>query len=116
MTQSWGELQRRHQTLIDKLRSLQTEKHRYTLLWQDMNGQIHPLPLSEINRAWYPNDMSFGQKLRHWAAQTKSFDRQSVQCEFRRRCFSRYFRYGADGDFNVYRGDAIRGDRGGLFA
>lgn len=68
-----GELQRRHQTLIDKLRSLQTEKHRYTLLWQDMNGQIHPLPLSEINRAWYPNDMSFGQKLRHWAAQTKKF-------------------------------------------
>lgn len=68
-----GELQRRHQRLIDTLRDLQAEQSRYTLLWQDMNGQIHPLSLSQINRAWYPNDMSFGQKLRHWLAQMKKF-------------------------------------------
>ncbi|MCW8110960.1 phosphate ABC transporter permease PstA [Yersinia intermedia] len=69
----WGELQRSHQTMMDTLRGLQTEQSRYTLLLRDMNGQIHPLSLSQINHAWYPNDMTFGQKLRHWAAQTQKF-------------------------------------------
>ncbi len=69
----WGELQRSHQTMMDTLRGLQTEQSRYTLLLRDMNGQIHPLSLSQINHAWYPNDMIFGQKLRHWAAQTQKF-------------------------------------------
>lgn len=69
----WGELQRRHQVMMEKLRGLQTEENRYTLLLRDMNGQIHPMSLSQINRAWYPNDMSFGQKLRHWLAQVHKF-------------------------------------------
>lgn len=69
----WGELQRSHQTMMDTLRGLQTEQSRYTLLLRDMNGQIHPLSLSQINHAWYPNDMTFAQKLRHWAAQTQKF-------------------------------------------
>lgn len=69
----WGELQRRHQAMMEKLRSLQSEQDRYTLLLRDMNGQIHPLSLSQINRAWYPNDMTFGQKLSHWLAQVKHF-------------------------------------------
>lgn len=69
----WGELQRRHQAMIEKLRGLQTEQNRYTLLLRDMNGQIHPQLLSQINRAWYPNEMSFGQKLRHWLAQVHQF-------------------------------------------
>ncbi|MFV8798160.1 phosphate ABC transporter permease PstA [Yersinia sp. LJYL362] len=69
----WGELQRSHQALMEKLRGLQSDQSRYTLLLRDMNGQIHPLPLSQINRAWYPNDMSFGQKLRHFALQTHKF-------------------------------------------
>ncbi|MGT3165081.1 phosphate ABC transporter permease PstA [Yersinia enterocolitica] len=69
----WGELQRSHQAMMEKLRGLQSDQSRYTLLLRDMNGQVHPLPLSQINRAWYPNDMSLGQKLRHFAVQTHKF-------------------------------------------
>ncbi|MFL4557591.1 phosphate ABC transporter permease PstA [Yersinia kristensenii] len=69
----WGELQRSHQVMMEKLRGLQTDQNRYTLLLRDMNGQVHPLPLSQINRAWYPNDMSLWQKLRHFAVQTHKF-------------------------------------------
>ncbi|MHA3561449.1 phosphate ABC transporter permease PstA [Yersinia enterocolitica] len=69
----WGELQRSHQAMMEKLRGLQSDHSRYTLLLRDMNGQVHPLPLSQINRAWYPNDMSLGQKLRHFAVQTHKF-------------------------------------------
>ncbi|HHH0172215.1 TPA: phosphate ABC transporter permease PstA [Yersinia enterocolitica] len=69
----WGELQRSHQAMMEKLRGLQSDQSRYTLLLRDMNGQVHPLPLSQINRAWYPNDMSLGQKLRHFAVQIHKF-------------------------------------------
>ncbi|MFM1281294.1 phosphate ABC transporter permease PstA [Yersinia enterocolitica] len=69
----WGELQRSHQAMMEKLRGLQSDQSRYTLLLRDMNGQVHPLPLSQINRAWYSNDMSLGQKLRHFAVQTHKF-------------------------------------------
>ncbi|WP_145577150.1 phosphate ABC transporter permease PstA [Yersinia mollaretii] len=69
----WGELQRRHLAMMEKLRDLQTEQNRYTLLLRDMNGQIHPMSLSQVNRAWYPNDMSLGDKLRHWGAQVHQF-------------------------------------------
>ncbi|MHA3364269.1 phosphate ABC transporter permease PstA [Yersinia enterocolitica] len=69
----WGELQRSHQAMMEKLRGLQSDQSRYTLLLRDMNGQVHPLPLSQINRAWNPNDMSLGQKLRHFAVQTHKF-------------------------------------------
>lgn len=69
----WGELQRSHQAMMEKLRGLQSDQSRYTLLLRDMNGQVHPLPLSQINRAWYPNEMSLGQKLRHFAVQTHKF-------------------------------------------
>ncbi|EKN3459503.1 phosphate ABC transporter permease PstA [Yersinia enterocolitica] len=69
----WGELQRSHQAMMEKLRGLQSDQSRYTLLLRDMNGQVHPLPLSQINRAWYPNDISLGQKLRHFAVQTHKF-------------------------------------------
>ena len=69
----WGELQRSHEAMMKKLRSLQSDQSRYTLLLRDMNGQIHPLPLSQIDRAWYPNEMSLGQKLRHFAVQTHQF-------------------------------------------
>ncbi|WP_432323132.1 phosphate ABC transporter permease PstA [Yersinia enterocolitica] len=69
----WGELQRSHQAMMEKLRGLQSDQSRYTLLLRDMNGQVHPLPLSQINRAWYPNEMSLGQKLRHFVVQTHKF-------------------------------------------
>ncbi|ELI7921959.1 phosphate ABC transporter permease PstA [Yersinia enterocolitica] len=69
----WGELQRSHQAMMEKLRGLQSDQSRYTLLLRDMNGQVHPLPLSQINHAWNPNDMSLGQKLRHFAVQTHKF-------------------------------------------
>ncbi|MGM7745575.1 phosphate ABC transporter permease PstA [Yersinia enterocolitica] len=69
----WGELQRSHQAMMEKLRGLQSDQSRYTLLLRDMNGQVHPLPLSQINHAWNPNDMSLGQKLRHFGVQTHKF-------------------------------------------
>lgn len=69
----WGELQRSHEAMMEKLRSLQSDQSRYTLLLRDMNGQIHPLPLSQIDRAWYPNKMSLWQKIDHFAVQTHKF-------------------------------------------
>lgn len=69
----WGELQRSHHAMMEKLRGLQTDQNRYTLLLRDMNGQVHPLPLSQIDRAWYPNDMSLWQKLRHFTVQMNKF-------------------------------------------
>ena len=69
----WGELQRSHEAMMEKLRGLQSDQSRYTLLLRDMNGQIHPLPLSQINNAWYPNEMSLWQKIDHFAVQIYKF-------------------------------------------
>lgn len=55
---------------LDVLRArLQTE----AVIVEDMTGQQTRLSLEVILDAWYPNNMSFTQKLLHWAAKVKQF-------------------------------------------
>lgn len=67
------ELQRQYRQLAGKLSGLNLDRQRDALLLRDMHGQIHTIPLSQVRDAWYPNDMRFGEKLAHFAAQVKKF-------------------------------------------
>ncbi|MHA7845846.1 phosphate ABC transporter permease PstA [Serratia sp. D1N4] len=67
------ELQRQYRQLADKLQGLNHDLERSALLLRDMHGQIHTIPLSQVRDAWYPNAMSSGQKLAHWADQVQKF-------------------------------------------
>ncbi|MGB2080025.1 MAG: phosphate ABC transporter permease PstA, partial [Vibrio sp.] len=40
---------------------------------QEMGGQVKQLPLAEVLDAWYPNQMSYRQKLTHWLHQVARF-------------------------------------------
>ncbi|MFI8416542.1 phosphate ABC transporter permease PstA [Serratia sp. NPDC078593] len=67
------ELQRQYRQLAGKLSGLNRDRQRDALLLRDMHGQIHTIPLNQVRDAWYPNDMRFGEKLAHFAAQVKKF-------------------------------------------
>lgn len=67
------ELQRQYRQLADALEGLNRDRYRDALQLRDMSGQIHTIPLIQVRDAWYPNTMSFGQKMAHWAAQVKKF-------------------------------------------
>ncbi|WP_279028063.1 phosphate ABC transporter permease PstA, partial [Gibbsiella quercinecans] len=67
------ELQRQYRQLADALEGLNRDRYRDALQLRDMSGQIHTIPLIQVRDAWYPNTMSFGQKVAHWAAQVKKF-------------------------------------------
>ncbi|MFZ1872584.1 MAG: phosphate ABC transporter permease PstA [Chania sp.] len=67
------ELQRQYRQLADKLQGLNHDLERSALLLRDMHGQTHTIPLSQVRDAWYPNAMSSGQKLAHWADQVQKF-------------------------------------------
>ncbi|EKN3346308.1 phosphate ABC transporter permease PstA [Yersinia ruckeri] len=68
-----GELQRHYDTLAATLQDLRAEQNRYTLLLRDSLGQVHPISLSQISQAWYPNNMTLTQKVRHMLAQGHKF-------------------------------------------
>lgn len=67
------ELQRQYRLLAGKLQGLERDRQRDALLLRDMHGQIHTIALSQVRDAWYPNDMTRGQKLAHWAKQIQKF-------------------------------------------
>ncbi|AVJ18779.1 phosphate ABC transporter permease PstA [Serratia rhizosphaerae] len=67
------ELQRQYRQLADRLDGLNRDRQRDALLLRDMRGQVHTIPLSQIRDAWYPNAMTFGQKMAHWGEQVKKF-------------------------------------------
>ncbi|CAI1754773.1 phosphate ABC transporter permease PstA [Serratia fonticola] len=67
------ELQRQYRQLAGKLQGLERDRQRDALLLRDMHGQVHTIPLSQVRDAWYPNDMSSGQKLAHWTKQVQKF-------------------------------------------
>lgn len=67
------ELQRQYRQLAGKLQGLERDRQRDALLLRDMHGQVHTIALSQVRDAWYPNDMSNGQKLVHWAKQLQKF-------------------------------------------
>ncbi|MFV0576946.1 MAG: phosphate ABC transporter permease PstA [Vibrio sp.] len=43
------------------------------ILVKDMAGETTPLPLDTVLDAWYPNQMTFFEKLQHWGVQVKHF-------------------------------------------
>ncbi|MBD1555748.1 phosphate ABC transporter permease PstA [Vibrio sp. S9_S30] len=43
------------------------------LIVEDMNGENVRIPLTSILNIWYPNDMSFPEKVGHWLNQVKKF-------------------------------------------
>ncbi|MBK0091905.1 phosphate ABC transporter permease PstA [Erwinia sp. S59] len=66
-------LQRRFSALAQQLTHLQHESERDTLVLRDVQGQDHIIPLAQVVDAWYPNAMSFGQKLQHFFSQIWQF-------------------------------------------
>lgn len=66
-------LQRRLAGQANSLTLLLQARDRDALLLQDMYGSVHTLPLSEVRAAWYPNDMSWGQKVTHWGGKIGRF-------------------------------------------
>ncbi|MEL7291293.1 MAG: phosphate ABC transporter permease PstA [Pseudomonadota bacterium] len=55
---------------LDALRTQLTEQG---LIVEDMTGQQVMIPLSQILDLWYPNQMSFGDKLLRWSVQAWKF-------------------------------------------
>lgn len=72
-------LQRQYAQLARTLAGLDQDRQRDALLLQDSQGHIHTLPLSQIRAAWYPNSMSFSQKLLHSGQQLKAYLSDSPQ-------------------------------------
>ncbi|GHY45880.1 phosphate ABC transporter, permease protein [Vibrio cholerae] len=58
------------QTELDALRAPLEKQFLYLV---DMQGETVSVPLSEILDFWYPNDMSFAQKLAEWGKQAWRF-------------------------------------------
>ncbi len=50
-----------------QLQLLKDQLSGQALLVEDMTGKQNELPIGSILNIWYPNDMSLGQKLVHWA-------------------------------------------------
>ncbi len=55
------------------LDALRAQLSLQALIMQDMQGQEVEIPLNQILRAWYPNDMSVSEKAVHWATQVWRF-------------------------------------------
>ncbi|WP_047049860.1 phosphate ABC transporter permease PstA [Vibrio mexicanus] len=55
------------------LDALRAQLSLQALIMRDMQGQEVEIPLNQILRAWYPNDMSLPEKAAHWATQVWRF-------------------------------------------
>ncbi|QGY30147.1 phosphate ABC transporter permease PstA [Pantoea cypripedii] len=66
-------LQRNFAALGSRLAQLQSASHRDVLVLRDVQGQDHLIPLAQIVAAWYPNNMSLGQKMQHFLSQLWQF-------------------------------------------
>ncbi|MGD8171057.1 phosphate ABC transporter permease PstA [Vibrio sp. TRT 21S02] len=56
-----------------KLDALRAQLQNQSLIVEDMFGQQVTIPLSQILDIWYPNQMSFVQKVMHWGKQVWKF-------------------------------------------
>jgi len=72
--------QQRYQALIalseaaeSELDALRVELQAESLVVQDMRGEVIRLPMGQVLDVWFPNQMSFGQKLGHWFKQLGKF-------------------------------------------
>ncbi|QHM72025.1 phosphate ABC transporter permease PstA [Mixta intestinalis] len=68
-----AELQRQFAIQAERRASLLQESARSALMLRDASGQLHRIPLAQIVDAWYPNAMSFTQKLHHFLQQLWRF-------------------------------------------
>ncbi|SLM62170.1 MULTISPECIES: phosphate ABC transporter permease PstA [Dickeya] len=59
-----SELERHFDTLNQQLLSLNTDINRTALVLRDAQGLRHTIPVSMIERAWYPNRLSLAEKAR----------------------------------------------------
>lgn len=59
--------------LQQQVNALQNELNQQLITVQDMAGEVKLLPISDVIDAWYPNQMSFGQKMSHWFSSVSSF-------------------------------------------
>lgn len=58
------ELERHFNELNQQLMALNTDINRSAVLLRDAQGQRHTIPVRMIDRAWYPNAMTFAEKAR----------------------------------------------------
>ncbi|WP_413737625.1 phosphate ABC transporter permease PstA [Sodalis sp. RH21] len=68
-----NEIQRQNDQLNRQLADIEKEMDRDRLILRDAAGATREVPLREIERAWYPNNMGFAEKVRLWAAQVGRF-------------------------------------------
>ncbi|MDO6704668.1 phosphate ABC transporter permease PstA [Photobacterium sp. 1_MG-2023] len=57
----------------ETLPDVQAVQQSQALLIQDAQGQVIRIPLTDILDLWYPNDMSWHDKLMHWGSQVRHF-------------------------------------------
>ncbi len=67
------ELQRQNERIFRQLANLEQEQDRDRLILRDAVGATREIPLREIERAWYPNDMGGTAKVRLWAGRVGAF-------------------------------------------
>ncbi len=68
-----NEVARRLDQVERQLAGIDKELNRDRLVLRDGQGIDRQIPLREIERAWYPNQMTFMEKARLWAAQVGRF-------------------------------------------
>lgn len=71
--QRQGGLEVRFNQAESKILALQDQLSSARVRVKDMQGEIISLPLDSILDAWYPNDMSLGEKVHHWVKQVGKF-------------------------------------------
>ncbi|WP_061019449.1 MULTISPECIES: phosphate ABC transporter permease PstA [Vibrio] len=72
-TQTKLELNRQLDDAEVKLEHLRTQLNVESLLVEDMTGEKVEIPLSHILDYWYPNEMSYPEKVGHWGKQVWKF-------------------------------------------
>ncbi|UTM56661.1 phosphate ABC transporter permease PstA [Photobacterium sp. CCB-ST2H9] len=66
-------LQSQLEAVEQQLKQMKQKLDGQALLVRDAQGQTVRIPLAEILYLWYPNDMSFSEKVAHWGRQVGHF-------------------------------------------
>ncbi|QKJ88191.1 phosphate ABC transporter permease PstA [Paramixta manurensis] len=76
-----AELRRQFKAQAAQLAAVMAKSNSNALLLRDADGQQHRIPLTQVVDAWYPNDMTLGQKWRHFGLQLWHFVSDSAHNE-----------------------------------
>lgn len=68
-----AELEAEHDVLEQERQALRAEVGRYAIVVESMEGQLVTIDLADIVHAWWPNDMTVGEKLGHYASEFWKF-------------------------------------------